>query len=419
MSNLNSENIEQLFLFFLIIKLITQLYLNLRNKNHILKHRNHVPELFKEKISNEDHLKAARYSVEKGAFGRFNLILDTIFLYIWTVGGGLNFIDQWGSQFFSSSIERGVFLLASLGLISLIVGIPTSLYSNFYIEEKYGFNKMTYKTFFTDTLKQIFLGALFGLPLFVGLIYILEMLGKYWWVYAWAFLTLFQFLLMWIYPTFIAPLFNKFKPLEEGEIKETVNKLANKVDFAFKEIFVMNASMRSSHGNAYFTGFGKNKRIVFFDTLLETLTPQEVEAVLAHELGHFKCKHIIKMLTKSLVLSLIGFFILGKLAETPIFFQGHGVAPSSYMTIILFSMVSGVYTFLMTPISSSTSRKYEYEADAFAAKHSRPQELINALVKMYKDNASTLTPDPLFTKWYMSHPPALERTKHLQTLMDN
>jgi STE24 endopeptidase len=299
----------------------------------------------------------------------------------------------------------------------MFLSIPQSIYTTFVVEERFGFNKTTPKTFLIDMLKGAVVGSIIGLPLIYGILWIMQALGTFWWVYAWGFMTVFQLFIIWAYPNFIAPLFNKFSPLEEGETKNKILELLKRTHFESDGLFVMDASTRSSHGNAYFTGFGKTKRIVFFDNLLKTLAPAEVEAVLAHELGHFKKKHIIKGLIKGIVMSFIGFAILGWLKTWVPFYYGHGVeAVTNHTALLLFVMVSGVYTFWITPLMALSSRKFEFEADEFAAKHAQAEDLIHALVKLYKDNASTLTPDPIYSAYYHSHPPALIRVQHLEKL---
>ena len=301
----------------------------------------------------------------------------------------------------------------------MILSLPQTLYTTFVIEEKYGFNKTTWKTFVSDMVKGLILSVVLGAPIIYSILWIMERLGSAWWVYAFVFLTVVQLLIVFIYPTFIAPVFNKFSLLEDGEVKTKIVDLLTRCGFKSSGLFVMDASKRSGHGNAYFTGFGKNKRIVFFDTLLSSLDAEEVEAVLAHELGHMKKKHVLKGMIKGIFFSFIAFAILGYLRNNTAFFNGHGVQTiTDYMALTLFSMVAGVYTFLLTPISSYTSRKHEYEADQFASENAKASKLISALIKMYKDNASSLTPDPLFSKFYFSHPPALERVNYLESLQE-
>ncbi len=409
---------SKIFISVLCIKGLVEAYLDKRNIKHIGKNFNKVPEEFADKITLEDHQKAARYSMEKLNKGQLFNFVGYVILVIWTLGGGLDALNKSILTLGYPPLLTGTIFILAFSMINSILGLPESLYKTFVIEEKYGFNKTTLKTFFADMIKGGILGLIIGTPLIYGILWIMESLGQYWWAYAWAFLSAFQLLLMWVYPTFIAPIFNKFTELEEGEVKSRILDLLKRIDFESNGLFVMDASRRSGHGNAYFTGFGKSKRIVFFDTLINTLSATEVEAVLAHELGHFKRKHILKMMVKAFVFSFIGLFILGQLMQTTWFFEMHGVHSSeTYMALTLFILVSGIYTFFITPISSWSSRKYEFEADEFASIHSNPQELINALVKMYKDNASTLTPDPLYSSFYHSHPPALTRVKFLETFI--
>jgi len=420
-TDLSAEQIvTKAFLFFLLSKSLIQSYLDKRNLRYIHSHQNKVPEKFEDHISLDDHQKAANYTSEKIKVGSVFRLVNLVLLILWTIGGGLESLNQIVLTLGYSQKVAGIVFFCFFGLISTLLGLPESIYSTFVLEEKFGFNKTTPKIFIIDTIKGLVLGSIIGLPILYGLLWMMEALGDFWWVYGWVFLTLIQFFLLWAYPTFIAPLFNKFSPLEEGEVKEKVLQLLKKTGFTSNGLFVMDASIRSSHGNAYFTGFGKNKRIVFFDTLIKTLTAPEVEAVLAHELGHFKKKHVLKNLIKGIVFSFVGFAILGFLFKWQAFFTGHGVQiQSTYMALCLFSLTAGVYTFFLTPLSAWTSRKYEFEADEFAAKNSQADKLISALVKMYKDNASTLTPDPAYSAFYHSHPPALTRVQFLEQWVDN
>jgi STE24 endopeptidase len=412
-----AELVTKAFLFFLFTKSLVESYLDNRNRKNILANRNQVPEKFSSQITLEEHQKAADYSIAKIKVAKVFNFIELVILLIWTLGGGIQALDHLARTFNLSELMTGVTFFAIYMLISLVLSLPQSIYSTFVLEEKFGFNKTTPKTFILDTVKSIALGAIIGFPILYGILWIMEALGEYWWVYAWAFLTSVQFIIIWAYPRFIAPLFNKFSELEEGEVKEMVTALLNKTGFESNGLFVMDASIRSSHGNAYFTGFGKNKRIVFFDTLIKNLTPEEVTAVLAHELGHFKKKHIIKGLVKSIIFSFIGFGVLGFMASWVPFFNGHGVVtPSTHTALLLFMMVAGVYSYWLIPLNAMTSRKYEFEADHFASEYSSSRDLITALVKLYKHNASTLTPDSAYSKFYHSHPPALERVEHLESL---
>ena len=415
--HINPRTISTLFLFFLFTKIVIELYLEFRNYNHIKIHQDKVPGKFSDKITLEDHQKAANYSTTKISRGLIFYFLNIFILLTWTLGGGFDLIDVYAKGFGYGDIATGLIFFGFYAIISMIIGLPESLINTFITEEQFGFNKTTPKTFILDMIKGIILGVIIGAPIIAGILYIMKELGTYWWAYAWAFLTLIQLTLLLVYPNFIAPLFNKFSPLEDGDIKDKVVSLLKKVQFSHEELFVMDASKRSSHGNAYFTGFGKKKRIVLFDTLLKNLTPLEVEAVLAHELGHFKKKHVMKMLIKTILFSLFGFFVLGTLYQLPSFFIGHGLTQISiHGALALFATISSIYTFFLTPIGAWSSRKNEFEADAFASEYAQANELISALVKLYKDNASTLTPDPIYSAYYHSHPPALIRVQHLESL---
>lgn len=406
-----------IFLLFLLVKFFVELYLEYRNMHHIHYHKDNVPSKFKSKISLPQHQKAAQYNVHKIKASYLWSILDLLILLGWTIGGGLNYLDHYLRSFELHQIFRGIIFFGVFGFISLLLNLPESIYSTFVIENKFGFNKTTPKLFILDILKGISLSIILGVPILSTVLWIIEFLGTLWWLYAWIFLTLVQFLIIIIYPTLIAPLFNKFSPLENDEILTKIKDLLDKTNFKNKGVFVMDASKRSTHGNAYFTGLGKVKRIVFFDTLLKSLDADEIVAVLAHELGHFKKRHILKGLCKSILLGLLAFYILGVLYNWLPFYQGHGVDKQSpYMALMLFSLVSSCYTFLLTPIFAKFSRNHEFEADAFATKYSDPNKLINALVKLYRDNASTLTPDPIYSAFYYSHPPAATRIENLEKL---
>ena len=407
----------KLFLVALFVKSLIESLLDKRNMDHIIKNRNAVPAKFQDQITLADHQKAADYSVEKIKVTQIFHFIDLVVFLLLTLAGGLELINHLAMQVNASPIMTGLIFFAIFGLIQMVLSLPQTLYTTFVIEEKYGFNKTTWKTFVSDMAKGLVLSVVLGAPIIYSILWIMERLGSAWWVYAFVFLTAVQLLIVFIYPTFIAPIFNKFSPLEDGEVKNKIVDLLTRCGFKSSGLFVMDASKRSGHGNAYFTGFGKNKRIVFFDTLLSSLDAEEVEAVLAHELGHMKRKHVLKGMIKGIFFSFVGFAILGYLRNNTAFFNGHGVQTiTDYMALTLFSMVAGVYTFLLTPISSYTSRKHEYEADQFASENAKASKLISALVKMYKDNASSLTPDPLFSKFYFSHPPALERVTYLESL---
>lgn len=404
-----------IFLVFLFASTLVQIWLSLRQKQSVQSHRASVPEAFIDKVSLAEHQKAADYTLAKGKFGRIQLILGIVVLLAWTLGGGLEWLDQaWRSAGWGPLLT-GTAVILSMTFISSLIDLPSSLYSTFVLEERFGFNKTTLKIFVVDMLKGTALGLVIGVPLILFVLWLMESAGGAWWVYAWLGLTAFSLLMTWAYPKFIAPLFNKFQPLEEGEVANRINALLERTGFNSKGVFVMDGSRRSAHGNAYFTGFGKNKRIVFFDTLLKHLTPSQIEAVLAHELGHFKRKHIVKGMLLSVLMTLIGFGVLAWLMQQSWFYSSFSISePSTYMALILFMIVSPVFTFFITPLMARFSRKHEFEADEFAAQQSSATELIAALVGLYKENASTLTPDLLHSAFYDSHPPAAIRIAHLQ-----
>lgn len=406
-----------IFIFMVVVTTGMQLWLSLRQARHVAAHRAKVPDEFADKISLAEHQKAADYTLAKGQFGRIQLLIGAVVLFLWTLGGGLEWLDTfWRSQGANwGTLAIGVAVIISFSLISGLIDLPASLYNTFVIEERFGFNKTTLKTFFTDMLKGAALSLIIGIPLILLVLWLMESAGDYWWLYAWLALTGFSILMMWAYPKFIAPIFNKFKPLEEGEVLERLNSLLKRTGFNSDGVFVMDGSKRSSHGNAYFTGFGKTKRIVFFDTLLKHLSPTQVEAVLAHELGHFKRKHVLKGMLLSISMTFIGFAILAWLMKQDWFYHALGVShPSTYMALILFVLISPAFTFFIGPLMARWSRKHEFEADEFAARQSNAGELISALVSLYKKNAGTLTPDPLYSAFYDSHPPASIRIAHLK-----
>ncbi len=404
-----------IFILLLIITTSMQLWLSLRQAKHVAQHRSAVPKEFAETITLEEHQKAADYTRAKGNFGRFGLLLSAVILLLWTFGGGLNWLDTIVRSFEWSPLMTGVAVIITFSLISSIIDIPSSLYSAFVIEEKFGFNTLTAKVFFMDMLKGAALSVVIGVPIIMLVLWLMESAGDLWWLYAWAALTAFSVLMMWAFPKFIAPIFNKFKPLEEGEVLDRIKTLLKRTGFNSDGVFVMDGSKRSSHGNAYFTGFGKTKRIVFFDTLLKHLSPTQVEAVLAHELGHFKHKHVFKGMILSMLMTLVGFAVLAWLMKQEWFYTALGVQQqSTYMALLLFILVSPAFTFFIGPIMSRWSRKHEFEADTFAAQQSDSGELISALVSLYKKNAGTLTPDPLYSAFYDSHPPASIRIAHLK-----
>jgi len=402
------------FLTFFAISIVVKLWLAQRHLSHIQKNRAQVPDAFNEKISLEDHQKAADYTTAKVTFGRWPLFYDAAILLALTLGGGLELLDQTARSYGLEPIYTGILVIFGLMIISALLDLPFSIYSTFVIEEKFGFNRTTIKTFIIDMFKGALLAAILGLPLIWVVLWLMEQAGELWWIYTWAVWTSFSLFIAWAYPTWIAPIFNKFSPLEEGDTLSRIKSLLNRCGFNSDGIFVIDGSKRSSHGNAYFSGFGKNKRIVFYDTLLESLSDDELEAVLAHELGHFKRKHIVKGMAITIVTTLLALGILAWLMKAEWFYNALGVStPSTYMALLLFSIVAPVFTFLLSPLMSMFSRKNEFEADEFAAQQSEAKYLIQALVNMYKENASTLTPDPIYSAFYDSHPPAPVRIAHL------
>lgn len=415
----------QLFIVFFILKYLIMFFLSILNVTYITKHADSVPADFASKISIEDHRKAASYAKTKAFFAWPFWLVDIALSCFWLLNGGLEGLDasirSW--EFFNTlnpqykDVVMGLSYFGIFGAIHMLLDLPESLLSTFYVESKFGFNRTTPKTFFLDFIKQLILSLVLGVPLLASILTIMQYLGDMWWIYAIIFFISFQILLLFIFPTWIAPLFNTFTPLEDGEMKEKIVQLLKRIEFPFKELFVMDASMRSAHGNAYFTGFGKNKRIVFFDTLLKSLTPDEVVSVLAHELGHFKLKHILKSMILSFTFISIGIYFISILLKAPWFYSTFGIQnPSHYMALILFSMVIPYFSFFMAPLMAYFSRRNEYQADTYACENANGFDLINGLIKMYKDNASTLTPHPLFVRFYHSHPAALDRIAFIRKL---
>lgn len=407
------------FLIAILLTTLTQIWLAARHIRYVRAHQDKVPENFADQINLADHQKAADYTCAKTRAGYAGILLQVLLLLIFTLGGGLGALSNFWAGWLSDPLIHGMALIISTFMIIGIAEIPLSYYRTFVIEEQYGFNKMTPGMFFTDLIKQSVLGLLLGAPLLFGVLWLMERMGESWWLYAWLAWIAFNLIVLAIYPTWIAPLFNKFTPLEDATLKTRIEQLMNKCGFKASGLFVMDGSRRSNHGNAYFTGFGKTKRIVFFDTLLSRLNPGEIEAVLAHELGHFKHRHVIKRIVISFAMSLAFLWILGYLMGQSWFYEGLGVSvaavPSTAIALTLFFLVMPVFTFLLHPISSIYSRKHEFEADAYAAQNSSADDLIHALVKLYQDNAATLTPDPLHSAFYDSHPPAAIRVAHLQS----
>lgn len=405
-----------IFLVTLIAGLAVQQWLATRHLRHVRAHSTTVPNEFAEKISLEAHHKAAEYTQVKTRFERVSLIFSSVLLLIWTLGGVLNWLDQFWSGFGFTPLITGMAFLLSLMMLTTLIDLPMSAYQTFVIEQRFGFNRTTVGTFYADLFKQLLLVLIIGAPLIAIILWLMADAGEYWWLYVWAVWTGFGLFMMWAYPAFIAPMFNKFTPLTEGSLRNRIDSLLERCGFRSNGIFIVDGSKRSGHGNAYFTGLGANKRIVFYDTLIESLNENEIEAVLAHELGHFKRKHIIKRIILMMFTTLIGLMVLGWLTQQDWFYQGLGVQQASmHAALALFMMVSPVFTSFISPLSSYFMRKHEFEADAYAAQQSQAGWLIDALVKMYEENASTLTPDPLYSAFHDSHPPASIRIAHLNT----
>jgi STE24 endopeptidase len=402
------------FAIALMVGFLLKVWLASRQVRHVVSHRATVPAAFADRITLAAHQKAADYTVAKSRFGLLELAFGTAVLLAWTLLGGLDWLNQTLLALMGAGMWQQLALLGSFVVIGGIIDLPFTLYQTFVIEERFGFNKMTAKLWLADLLKSSLIGAAVGLPLAALVLWMMGATGSLWWLYTWLFWMAFNLLLLVIYPTVIAPLFNKFLPLEDESLKARVTALMQRCGFAAKGLFVMDGSKRSAHANAYFTGFGASKRVVFYDTLLKQLSPDEVDAVLAHELGHFKHKHVVKRMVSMFAMSLVGFALLGYLSQQAWFYLGLSVRPSptggnDALALLLFMMAIPVFTVFISPILAQFSRKHEFEADAYAVAQTNGQDLKNALLKLYEDNASTLTPDPLFVKFYYSHPPASER----------
>jgi STE24 endopeptidase len=406
-----------LFLFLLLAATATRSWLNQRQVATVQARRSQVPDAFAAQIDLASHQKAADYTVASARVSRWDTLLDAAMALLFTVGGGVAAIDQWRLFAGLPTVWRGALVVLATLLLASAVGLPLSIWRTFGVEARFGFNRTTPKLYVADLLKSLALTILLGGPLLVVVLYLMERAGALWWLYAWVVWVAFTVLMTWAWPTLIAPLFNKFTPLTDESLRQSAEALLERCGFASKGVFVMDGSRRSVHGNAYFTGVGRNKRIVFFDTLLERLHIPEVEAVLAHELGHFKLHHVRSRLVLSLTLGLGGLALLGALARWPAFYAAFGIAnPSPHAALLLFIFILPAYTYFLTPLAAWWSRKHEFEADEFAARHADARRLADALVKLYRDNATTLTPDPLHSAFYDSHPPALVRITRLQQL---
>ena len=407
--------------------LLLRFWLSTRQIRHVARHRNEVPAPFAERVSLAAHQKAADYTITKARLGLIEMALSAAVLLGWTLLGGLDALNQALLERLGGGMAQQLSLLASFAVISGLIDLPLSLYQTFVVEQRFGFNKMTWRLWLADAVKGLLVGAAIGLPVAALVLWIMAATGPLWWLWAWCFWMGFNLLLMVVYPTVIAPLFNKFQPLEDESLKARVTALMQRCGFAAKGLFVMDGSRRSAHANAYFTGFGAAKRVVFYDTLLRQLTPGEVEAVLAHELGHFKHRHIVQRIVAMFAMSLAGFALLGWLSGQVWFYAGLGVrpnisldpataaAPNDALALLLFMLAVPVFTFFISPLFSQLSRRHEFQADAYAMAQASGADLSSALLKLYEDNASTLTPDPVYVKFYYSHPPATERLARMQS----
>ena len=413
------------FALALVLGLLLKLWLATRQMRHVAQHRGAVPEAFASHITLAAHQKAADYTLAKGRLGMLEMALSTAVLLGWTLLGGLDALNQGLLAWLGGGLWQQLALLVGFALIGGLIDLPLQWWQTFVVEQRFGFNQMTLGLWLGDLLKSTLVAAVIGLPLAALILWLMQAAGALWWLWAWGVLIAFNLLMMVVYPLFIAPLFNKFQPLEDAALKERVTALMQRCGFTAKGLFVMDGSRRSAHANAYFTGFGAAKRVVFFDTLLKQLSPTEVEAVLAHELGHFKHQHIRRRMLGMFALSLTGFALLGWLSAQGWFYTGLGVqphlalegmpgsAPNDALALLLFMLVLPVFSVFITPLMAQWSRRHEFEADAYAAQQAPRQALRDALLKLYQDNASTLTPDPLYARFYYSHPPASERLARL------
>ena len=412
---INDLNFNILFPLFIGFKLLLETYLKQRNIQSMEKNKETIPERFIDVVTEEEYKKSINYNTERIRFSMFTAAISVGVLLLFTTGGLLNFLTKIVQDITQSNVLGIILLGLFIVLIDEIIGIPLAIYSTFTLEEKYGFNKTTAKTFVQDLIKNLIISVVFASTLYAVVISIIERLGDNWWIYAFVAVFLFQAIVFYLYPVLILPLFNKLEPITDEKFKEPIEKLLNKINFKAKGLFVMDGSLRSSHGNAFFTGYGNNKRIVFYDTLLETITPKEMESILGHELGHYKLGHIRRTLVSSIFFGFLGFYILGQVFMADQFFYGHGLDEVTlYSKFLLFYLVIGSYTFFTKPFTSYISRQREFAADDFSIEYTEVESMISGLLKLSKDNASNLTPDPLYSSYYYSHPPIAERVKSLE-----
>jgi STE24 endopeptidase len=415
---LTARSFTVAFVVAFAVSLALRLWLARRQIAHVAAHRDAVPAAFADRVGLSAHRKAADYTVARMRLGIVETLVEAAVLAALTLGGGLAALVARTDVLPFGGLGRAHALIVAVAVISGLVGLPFSYRQTFGIEAKFGFNRTTRALWVADLVKGILIAAALGLPFAALVLWLMRTAGALWWIWAWAVWIAFQFLLLALYPTVIAPLFNKFSPLPAGAARDAIEALLRRCGFASRGLYVMDGSRRSSHGNAFFTGFGRAKRIVFFDTLLARLAPDEIEAVLAHELGHFRLKHVLKRMLWMAAFSLAFLAILAWLAGSPWFYEGLGVPPAPDrpgVALILFFLALPVFTFVLAPLSSFYSRRHEFEADAFAANNASARSLVQALVKLYEDNAATLTPDPLYSAFHDSHPPAAARIARLQT----
>jgi STE24 endopeptidase len=403
------------FLAALSLASAARLWLAWRQLIHVRAHRAQVPGSFSAEIDLAAHQKAADYTCAKTRLAMAEAAVDAAILLLLTFGGALEWMHGVSAAWLAEGIARGLALFVLVGVFMTVADLPFGIYRTFVIESRFGFNKMTPMLYVLDFAKGVALALVFGLPLGAVVLWLMATAGEYWWAWAWLTWVAFNLFTVAAYPTWIAPLFNRFSPLQDAELSRRVERLLARCGFKVKGLMVMDGSRRSSHGNAYFTGFGASKRIVFFDTLLARLSPGEVEAVLAHELGHFKLRHVVKRMAWLAAASLAFLWLLGWLAQQPWFYHGLNVqSASAAMALVLFMIVLPQFTILLQPLGAALSRRHEFEADAYAAQHASAADLVSALIKLYRDNATTLTPDPLHSAFYDSHPPAVARIARLQ-----
>jgi STE24 endopeptidase len=407
-----------IFLLAVLAHLGVQLWLDRRHLRYVQAHRGSVPAAFRGEIPLSAHQKAADYTMARLRFGAVDTVFGTGLLIAWTLGGGFEIIDRWLGGLELGPLATGVAFIIIAFMLMALIDLPAQIYRTFVIEQRFGFNRTDRRTFVMDLVKSALLMLVIGAPLAALVLWLMAHTGEYWWLFVWMTWTAFSLLMLWVFPVLIAPLFNRFEPLNDTALRNRIDNLLARTGFRSNGVYVMDGSRRSAHGNAYFTGFGTNKRIVFFDTLLKELDGEEIEAVLAHELGHFKRRHVVKRISVMAVTSLVGLATLGWLSRQPWFYEGLGVStPSAHVALVLFLTVVPVFTFLLQPLMSRWSRAHEFEADAYAVEQADGRSLVRALVKLYKENASTLTPDPIYSAYHDSHPPAPIRIAHVQALM--